>query len=202
MNWQVVEAFKGGCPVTPARVLSFNDSPMDTEGCRAWGDQANLMLAAEAPDYVFTSSWAGAFSFDPDRERSLEIGSQAFAQTWSAWADAGARVFILRDVPTTGGRKIPECLQTHPGDPLACARPRSEAVRPDAATLAVERLAARHGASDRIRQVDLTDLFCDADTCYAAIGGALVYYDYNHITAQFSRSLAPYLLERLRPGLG
>ena len=193
MNWEVVEMFRGGCPVTPSVVLSFNGAPMDTDGCHAWGRKVDERLAEEAPDYILTSAFAGAFLFDsPDPGESLERGSAGFAETWDRWAAQGAQVVVLRDIPATGGRNVPECLATHDDDPLECARPRSEAVTPDAMTVAMEQVT-----SDRVDLIDLTDHFCDESTCYAVIGGSLVYYDYNHISAQFSRSLAPFLLERL-----
>jgi hypothetical protein len=99
-------------------------------------------------------------------------------------------------VPSTGGVNIPECLALNVGDPLACARPRSEAVQPDAMTV-----AADMADSDRIQLVDLTDRFCDRKLCYAAIGGAIVNFDRDHMTGSFSRSLAPYLLESIGGGL-
>ena len=188
-NWEIVEMFRGGCPVTSARILSIDGASMDTDGCQDWGRQVNQRLAAERPDAVFTSSWAGAFTYDStDPVISHERGSRAYAETWATWAGAGSEVFVLRDVPATGGRDVPACLAQHAGDPRACARPRSVAVRPDAATQAVSRVS-----SSRIHEIDLTDYFCDRSTCYAAIGRAAVYFDYNHMSAQFSRSLAPYL---------
>ena len=182
---------RGGCPVTSARVLSLDRGGIDTEACSAWGEEVDTRLTAEHPDAIFTSSWAGAYVFDTaDSETSLERGSDAFADTWTNWARTGAKVFVLRDVPTTGGRDIPECLATHVRAPVACASARRVAVAPDAATVAAARVASRH-----IREIDLTDYFCDHATCYAAIGNAMVYCDCNHMSAQFSRSLAPYLLQ-------
>ena len=51
-----------------------------------------------------------------------------------------------------------------------------------------------------VNLVDLSDYFCDARRCYAVIGGASVYYDYDHMSLQFSASLASPLLRRL-PGI-
>jgi hypothetical protein len=150
-------------------------------------------LEREPVDDIITSSFASAFTFASDEgSSSLEAGTDGFAATWTEWADTGARVHVLRDIPPTTLRHVPECLMANATDPLECSRPRSEAVRPDAATEAAERVA-----SDRIRLVDLTDFFCDESTCYTAIGGAVVYWDADHLSAQYSRSLAPYLYERI-----
>ena len=48
-----------------------------------------------------------------------------------------------------------------------------------------------------VNLVDLSDYFCDARRCYAVIGGASIYYDYDHMSLQFSASLASALLQRL-----
>jgi peptidoglycan/LPS O-acetylase OafA/YrhL len=189
-NWELVEILRGACPVTEARVLAFQGADTDTDGCARWGGEVTDWLTSHDVDAVVTSSFTTAFTFDG--ADSLEAGVQGFQATWSTWLEAGLEVDVLRDVPTTGLPHVPECLQAHPGDPLACSRLRADAVVPDAATLAVERTPA-----PGLHLVDLTDLFCDETTCYTAIGGAVVYWDANHLTAQYSRSLAPFLLEEL-----
>jgi peptidoglycan/LPS O-acetylase OafA/YrhL len=197
LNWEVVESLKGACPVTPAPVLSFRGGAMDPEGCHEWGQRVIDALNEEPPDYIFTSAWAGEMTFgSDDPAESLAIGAQAFADTWRGWEERGSQVVVLRDVPATGGRHIPECLVTHPDAPTECARPRAEAVTPDALTEGAARAAA-----DGVQIVDLTDFFCDETTCYPAIGGAIAYWDRDHISAQFSRTLAPFLRERI-DGLG
>ena len=53
-----------------------------------------------------------------------------------------------------------------------------------------------------VHLADLTSSFCDDSTCYAAIGGAEVYWDVDHLTATYSRSLAPARYDAMRPALG
>ncbi len=191
-NWELVELLRGACPVTEARVEAFRGSATDTDACARWGDQVTDHVTSRDFDAVVTSSFASAFTFGGEGGDPLEVGARGFEATWAAWSDAGLDVYVVRDVPLTGLPHVPECLQSHPGDPLACALPREEAVVLDAATLAAQR-----AVSPRVRLVDLTDFFCDATTCYKAIGGAVVYWDSDHVTAQYSRSLAPFLLEEL-----
>jgi hypothetical protein len=200
LNWQVVQLLKGACPVTDAPVVGFRGSlsdPATVEECRRWSRAADAEIRRLAPDYVFTSGYAGDELFDRRADRSVETGARGFATAWTRWAAGGSRVFVLRDVPSTGDVRVPDCLAVHPGDPVACARPRNQAVVPDAITV-----AAGRAASDRVRLVDLTDHFCDAARCYAVVGGAQVYFDGDHMTGQFSRSLAPFLLEGIGGGLG
>jgi peptidoglycan/LPS O-acetylase OafA/YrhL len=199
LNWQVVQFLKGACPATDATMLGFEGTPSDAataESCRTWSDQVDTAVTRMSPDYVFTSAFAAQEEFGADPDRSLETGARGFADLWTRWADRGIHVFVLRDIPSTGGVRVADCLALNPAQPLSCARPRSEAVVRDALTVAAERVA-----SDRIRFVDLTDHFCDRDRCYAVVGGVLVYFDKDHMTGQFSRSLAPFLLQAIRGSL-
>jgi SGNH domain-containing protein len=196
LNWRVVELFRGGCPATDARVLQFDGEPTDTDGCHSWGQQVADYLAQARPDYVFTSSWAAAETFDGSGSSSArEAGVQGFVDTWTRWVGDGATVFVFRDIPGTGGQYMPECLEAHPGAPVVCSRPRAEVLHPDALTEAAARVH-----TDRIRLIDMSDFFCDDTTCYSVIGGAIVYWDGDHMSAQFSRTLAPYLLDRMGGG--
>ena len=58
-------------------------------------------------------------------------------------------------------------------------------------------MRAARAMRTQINLVDLSDDFCDAENCYAVIGGANVYYDVDHMTMQFSTSLASGLLQQL-----
>ncbi|SDX49808.1 Peptidoglycan/LPS O-acetylase OafA/YrhL, contains acyltransferase and SGNH-hydrolase domains [Modestobacter sp. DSM 44400] len=194
-NWELVEVFQGGCPATAARVLLFDGDGVNTRACHQWGQDVQELLAADPPDYVFTSAFASAYTFAATGYDSPETGAYGFADMWTAWAGTGAQVFVLRDIPTTGDRQVPECVATHPDAPVECARNRDAAFPEDAATA-----AAGLVESDRIRMLDLSGRFCDEDTCYAVVGGALVYWDANHMSAQFSRTLAPALLELVDAG--
>ncbi len=182
-NWRLDEILLGGCPANEARVATFDNGPIDTDACRNWGEEATDYIAETRPDDVVTSSFASAYGFSD----GPEAGVQGYADTWDRWASAGARVHVLQDVPRTGGVHMPTCVAAHAADPTACATPRDVALPTDPSRQAV-RLA-----SGAVRSVDLTDRFCDETRCYAVIGGAQVYWDVNHLTALYSRSLAEVL---------
>ncbi len=50
-------------------------------------------------------------------------------------------------------------------------------------------------AGDGAYLIDYSDLYCDATWCPAVIGHVIAYRDLSHITATFSRTLAPFLVE-------
>jgi hypothetical protein len=60
-------------------------------------------------------------------------------------------------------------------------------------------MRAARSMPHEVNLVDLSDYFCDARRCYAVIGGASIYFDYDHMSNQFSATLASALLRRLPP---
>ena len=195
LGWRVVEIFKGACTATHARTLGFNGDVWDAakvDDCRQWTDKVDAALATLEPDAVFTSGFVSAMRYDDDPARSVEVGGRGLANAWTGWAEKGMRVVVLHDIPPTGGVNPLDCLAMNQQDPTACSRPRTDAVRPDAQTV-----GAGLVHSDRIQLVDFTDHFCDEQLCYPVVGGAIVYFDRDHLTGQFARTLAPFLLEAI-----
>jgi hypothetical protein len=47
----------------------------------------------------------------------------------------------------------------------------------------------------------MNDQFCSGDRCAPIRGGAIVFRDDDHLTATFSRSVAPILADRLHAAL-
>ena len=81
---------------------------------------------------------------------------------------------------------VPICLSGHLDDATACSPPTSTAVNQPG--IAAESAATKAGGG---HYADLTELFCTAERCPVIIGNTLVYFDQNHLTAEYSRALAP-----------
>ncbi|QIK73065.1 hypothetical protein G7070_13335 [Propioniciclava coleopterorum] len=141
-------------------------------------------IRALQPDVIVTAAFVGSTWSDP------ATGAEGYRETWAAVTDL-APVVVVRDYPTTGGAYGPECLAKNPGNHRACSVPRPQALAPD---LAFD-TAADAGTS--VTRVDLSDLYCDEDLCHPVVGGVPVYWDADHITGTFARSLAPVLAGRL-----
>ena len=98
---------------------------------------------------------------------------------------------VLRDIPTTANRNGPQCLAVNADKQQACSNPRSKVLIDD------DMMRAARPMRREVNLVDLSDYFCDESLCYAVIGGASVHYDYDHMSLQFSVSLASPLLRQL-----
>jgi peptidoglycan/LPS O-acetylase OafA/YrhL len=184
-NWQVVEMFSGGCPATDARSITFERRSRDGEVCRKWTATATARLRALRPDDIITTAYVQQNGFDP-----AGSGPAGFERVWRQWLGF-SRVTVLRDIPTTANHNGPTCLAINAGKPLACSNPRALVLKDD------DMMRAARPMRNEVNLVDLSDYFCDASRCYAVIGGASVYYDYDHMSAQFGATLAPALLRGL-----
>jgi len=184
-NWQIIEMFAGGCPATYARSVVFERRSRDGEACRTWTTKVTAKLKALAPDDIITTAYVQQNVFEP-----VNSGPAGFEQVWREWLGF-SRVTVLRDTPATANRNGPQCLAVHVGKPQACANSRSKVLIDD------DMMRAARSMRSEVSLVDLSDYFCDTKRCYAVIGGASVYYDYDHMSMQFSATLAAALLRGL-----
>lgn len=194
-NWRVITYAKASCPLTAAiRTLPSETTDEAQVDCQEWAATVTRALAdSDEVSYVFTAAFSNAYGFEsPGGEAFADPRVDGFAKTESELADAGLQVFVLSDVPLTQGTDVPTCLAQNPADRLACAMPRSQALPGSAPAT-----AAVHLGDASIHVIDLSDHFCDADTCYPVVGDLIVYRDYSHIAADYARALVPYLLSAI-----
>ena len=84
---------------------------------------------------------------------------------------------------------VPSCLSSHEDDIDACAIPRAVAFTDHLG--AIEAVAAKAAGAALI---DLTARICAGEgPCSVVVNSTIVYRDHSHLTATFSRSLAPAL---------
>ncbi|HVV36849.1 MAG TPA: acyltransferase family protein [Acidimicrobiales bacterium] len=129
----------------------------------------------------------------------LGAGPQGSAQNFSRWHDAlvhtlqevtapGRRVVVIGAPPRSGN--LQECV-TRVSKPQDCNGVLSDD------WLAVRRAEQTAAVGPGVTYVDPEDWFCYHATCPAVIGSTPVYWDGIHITAAYSRTLAPELAKPL-----
>ena len=207
-GWRVTGLTKGSCP--PSAVMMSYSKPgapgRSYTECRDWLAKAVAWIAEERPDAVLVAA---------SRTR-YRLPKTTAAETASALADgmvdvvhqvtgAGIPVVAIKHAPSPG-KDIPLCLATvaarggaQADATGACAYEADKALAAGWIELAAQREPALHLLS-------LDDAFCDAGTgtCPPIIGNVVVLRDTSHMTASFSRTLAPALGRRLvaaLPGL-
>lgn len=189
-GWKVSMSYLGACPLVDAPIESYQGRkthPAYVDYCQNWGRFVTDTIEADAPDMVFVSMFVGEEIInDGTGDTQGEQYVKALSRDWQRWVDTGSIVVPLTDPPLNGMVRDPKCLSLNPTTPADCAVPRERAVGLNPFTEAAERMG-----SENVRPVDLTDFFCDLHRCYAAVGGVSVYFDGNHLNAQYSRQLAP-----------
>jgi peptidoglycan/LPS O-acetylase OafA/YrhL len=186
-RWRLETLTKAACPLldlpdpNPIRRL--------VSQCEPWRDQILSRLRAERPRLVVVSMWrgyvAGHGGFVP-----------GFTSYDAAWLDSltrmvhdlratGASVLVLGPIPDPH-ESVPICVSGHLDNATACSLSRSAAV--NASGIAAESTATEAAGG---HYANLSDLFCGADRCPVIVGNTLVYFDWTHVTFEYSRQLAP-----------
>jgi peptidoglycan/LPS O-acetylase OafA/YrhL len=186
-HWRVETMAKVSCPMLDLPTRNPVLGRPYTE-CTQWREQILARLQAERPRLIVLSvmrrygarySWATGFtSYEPEWLASMTRLVQQLRTT-------GAQVLVLGPIPDPR-TAVPDCLSVHLDDATACSPSRSDAVND--AGIAAESAATAAGGG---QYADLTDLFCAANRCPAIVGNTLVYLDENHLTRQYSQTLAP-----------
>jgi peptidoglycan/LPS O-acetylase OafA/YrhL len=195
-RWNITLYAKQSCPVNAAPVRTRR-YPEFAESCRAWNQEVVSRVAEDDDvDLVITSASRNYVIAGLAHRAGLARIKEGYLETWKAWTSAGKEVVVIGDVPHMRVGDIPTCVAEAATDRDPCAVPADRAAHGDPL------LAAARAADDPdVVPVDLGRFFCDHGRCHAVIGGVVAYGDENHMLSFFSRSLAPYLEEQLRPAL-
>jgi peptidoglycan/LPS O-acetylase OafA/YrhL len=161
------------------------------QSCVDWRMDAAAQLNAEPPDVIILANHTG-----------LTAGTGT-ASARASWTDGfeyslsqlpqQSQIVMLADSPEFRDSPV-YCLSNHPTDADRCAEPRDDTLNSTLVEIQNE-VAAFVGAN----VIDLTDYFCNTESCPPVIGDTLVYSDEHHITATFSKQLAPALDAALSP---
>ncbi len=181
---------KMGCPLTVSDNVSYKGRAIPD--CRDWSRRVIELLGRQRPDWVFTTGTR-------PRDGIGDETPQDYLDVWSQLAERGLNVLAMRDTPwlrRDGVRyRATDCL-ARGGTSAGCGLPRDYALDP------VDPEIAPASRFPNVVPIDLTDAVCAPDVCPVSAGNILIYHDEHHLTATYSRSLAPALERTLRPILG
>lgn len=193
-HWRLVSLTKSSCPSVEVPVFSKAKRRQYHE-CDQWRaamwqrietlQPALLVLANSSRHGVPAAEW-----------------QRGTASSLGRLKTAGIPTALLIDTPRPGF-DVPQCLaradwQGRPQQ-QACRFQRSAVAADDAAIAAAERAAV--AASGHGRVLDLTRAICPDEQCSVFSAGQVHYSDNNHLTAGFSRQLAPALQQALQDAI-
>jgi hypothetical protein len=188
-GWRIVLITKTGCPSVD--ILPQGQRDLD-EGwsCAAWRDAGIRWIRARRPEAVVVSNLRAY----PGEE--IRDGWRSGLQRTLASFPQGTKAVVIADTPRMRNLPVP-CLVRNSGNIAACVTERAEAFGRDHDRS--EQDAARSvGAAF----INLSWKVCPYDPCPLVIGRTMVWRDNAHITARYSRQLAPSMRRQLLDALG
>ncbi|WP_449283282.1 acyltransferase family protein [Leucobacter sp.] len=182
-RWNLEMRARSGCS---ALGVASVRSPLDKrERCVEWSDEVlDEVSASDTIDLVVYTA------YEPTYDHSDAVRAEA-ERRFEAIRQSGKDLVVLRDVPGTGSKEIeaPSCIEAAGDIDDPCTSPRP----------AADSWLQSAGKSSADLIVNPAEVVCDPERCHTLIGGAVVYQDYNHLTATFARTLAPWLAQHLVP---
>ena len=141
---------------------------------------------------------AAAYGENLDSEEVLASWAEGSARTYSELLSISQRVIRIADTPAPV-RDVPDCLSDNPGDASKCNLNVKTQARLDGKLISAERSVA----PKEVSFIDPTSLVCPANPCPAVDdSGIIKYYDQQHLTRTFSRSLAQGLGNLIESAMG
>ena len=187
-GWRVVTFVKVACPfiAMPVRNLALK---REYRECAAFNEATIARLARIKPDLTLVSM--SRLAIRPVRAEDDTVDAKAASVARMVGRLSGP-VALIVDTPYAG-RDVPACLSAHQSDVDACAIQKATAFTEHLS--GVERAAA---AASGAKLINMTSRICIEDPCPVVVNGMIVFRDIGHLTATFSRSLAPALGAAIR----
>ncbi|GAA3535504.1 acyltransferase [Aeromicrobium flavum] len=177
---------KGGCAWStdpPGRVAAAE--VLDT--CPAWRANVEEWIEQNSSDIDLIVTTGLARNLAGSRTEQ----AKALSAAWTRATRLGVPVAALVDNPDNG-QPPAKCLdRVDSWDESTCSVKREDAFPYGDPFGEAARM------TDGAYRIDMTDFYCLEDVCPAMIGGVNVYRDSHHLTATFTRTLAPFLWNRI-----
>ena len=199
-GWKVIAMVKGGCPVADMPDLFHARLKRYYQECTRYREATLQRIIALRPAAVVLSSWDHYMPVTGtglDWQVTPTMWRNGLRRTYARLSAAGIKTVAIRGTPRTWF-DVPSCLSRRAAQlPFArpCVYDRARALSPVA--VAAQNAAARRLPGLPIAFVDMNDLICETRWCPVIRNGVVVFTDDNHLTASFSRSVAPMLGDRI-----
>ena len=201
-GWKVIAMVKGGCPVADMPEFMHARLKRYYHECTRYREAMLKRIIALHPAAAILSSWDHYMPVDGegfDWQVTPDLWRQGLRRTYTRLSAAGIRTVAIRGTPRTWF-DVPGCLSRRAAK-LPFAQ-RCEYER--AHSLSQVAIKAQNDAARglRVAFVDMNDQICSTPRCPVMRNGIVVFTDDNHLTASFSRSVAPVLGARIEAAIG
>ncbi|MFB1082231.1 acyltransferase family protein [Jeotgalibacillus sp. JSM ZJ347] len=162
---------KGGCRFT-------TDILTDLKECDEWFANVQDQLVEDDPDLIFAVADVGL------RVDMYDEVPEGFINAWEFFEERDMPLFLMEDTPWFE-KSVLRCVEKNPDHPESCNQPVDQILRDPTPVNKLDRVP------ENVTFLNVNDYFCDDETCHAVIGNVLTYFDNNHITATYARTLGP-----------
>ena len=176
LNLQVLNITKSYCPLG-----ALENSHAS---CIEWNKRVIAKLVELQPAVVITNSTRSGIG------TVEEFVPESYVAQWQALANNNINVIGIRDNPQFAF-DVAHCIARNKEEPLACSKPRSEALRKTDPTLQY-RTQLRN-----LELVDMSNFLCTLDTCTTVFNDTLMYRDRAHLSVSYVNFLTVKLHEKL-----
>lgn len=180
-NFKIVTYLKSNCRFT-------EEVTADHPECGDWFKSVKAKLTKDKPDLLFTVGTVGS------QQEEFDEVSEGFVEAWKYFENEDIPLFLVRDTPWYK-QHVLTCLSDNPDEPEKCKADQKEIVRDQNPLDEVDYIP------ENATTMDLTDYFCDGESCHYVVGNVVTHFDSNHLTATFSRSFAPVFEEPILAAL-
>lgn len=189
-GWKVVTYTRFGCSglEQPVAALSTaTDEGKSWNACVEWAQRARADIAARGDISGVAMTYWERSKTAPSTGAPARLTPQIIASSLQQLGASGKSLVYIEDPPNTVGRPVPECLAAAGPSIAPCSTQRKASYDPQ-----LMRDGIRESGLD-VGYVSTVGAYCDDTTCYAVVGGVVVYTDDNHISDTWARSLIPFI---------
>jgi peptidoglycan/LPS O-acetylase OafA/YrhL len=194
-GWRITTFVASRCAMVP--VDQNLPAKNQVKACAAWSEKVAKEVEQGDFDLVVLSNRMSVTALGSSTPQESFAGYQrGYEKLFADWSKAKVATLAIHDTPAPGDaglESIPDCVAAHPGDLATCTGARAAWVpdEPVAAAIKAERPKG-------VVLADFNNLICGRELCRPVVGGVLVYYDGSHLTATYSRTLAPALAAQMK----
>jgi hypothetical protein len=198
-GWKIVAMVKGGCPVAELPGLTNPRLRRHYHECTRYREAMVRRIIAMRPTAVILSSYDHYVPLDGRGDSwqvTTDMWREGLRRTYARMTGAGIPTIVFRGTPRTWF-DVPLCHSRRAAGLMGasdCTFSRDRAMA--SLAIAAQTEAAR---GLPVRFVDMNDVICPSRRCGTMRKGIVMFTDDNHLTATFSKSMAPVLAERLAP---
>lgn len=193
-DWQLTTFLQSQCYTVDLPIVLA--SAKDTSNCQKTNEWVLDSISEANFDLVITSNRTKEPLSGVEESQKTAVARAAYARTLTRMSAGGSDVLVLRDTPAMS-ENVPDCISQHVDEWAKCSTSANIAIEDDPLAK-----AARAAKSSSIHVASINDLMCYEGSCLPVIGGVIAYFDHGHLSATFSRTLAPEIGKAVSRALG